>query len=67
MKKILPLIFLGTVLAAVAAPKGALPIISTGKDGHLFYDLDSRSNRVPDFSTCGYAGGDRHALRQRAD
>ena len=59
MKKILSLIFLGTVLVAFAAPKGALPIISAGKDGRLAYELDSRSNRVPDFSTCGYAGGDR--------
>ncbi len=59
MKKILSLIFLGMVLAAIAAPKGAQPIISSGKDGRLAYDFDSRSNRVPDFSTCGYAGGDK--------
>ncbi len=29
-----------------------------GQDG-LAYDLDENSNRVPDFSTCGYAGGDQ--------
>jgi hypothetical protein len=58
MKKILPLIFLGMVLASPAAPKGTLPVISGGKDGRLTYDFDARSNRVTDFSTCGYAGGD---------
>src|SRR5881628_473503 len=41
-----------------AAPKNQLPIISL-KDGHLVYDQDQRGNRVPDFSHCGYAGGDR--------
>ena len=35
------------------------PIISLGKDGRLAYDADERGNRVPDFSRCGYAGGDR--------
>jgi hypothetical protein len=30
-----------------------------GQDGHLVYDADDHGNRVPDFSTCGYAGGDR--------
>lgn len=30
-----------------------------GVDGHLIYDRDDRGNRVPDFSTCGYACGDQ--------
>jgi hypothetical protein len=59
MKKILPILFCGFALAVSAAPKGALPIISSAKDGRLAYDLDARSNRVPDFSTCGYAGADK--------
>src|ERR1035437_4193595 len=59
MNKILLLSFLGMVLAASAAPKGLSPIISPGQDGHLVYDFDARSNRVPDFSTCGYAGGEQ--------
>src|ERR1700742_4666772 len=42
-----------------AAPKKLSPIISVGADGHLTYDKDEHGNRVPDFSTCGYAGGDR--------
>ncbi len=42
-----------------AAPKGLSPIVSTGKDGRLIYDSDAQSNRVPDFSHCGYAGADR--------
>jgi hypothetical protein len=40
-----------------AAPKS--PVISTDPDGKLVYDADAHGNRVPDFSTCGYAGGDR--------
>ena len=59
MKNLLGLIFLGTALALDAAPKKLSPIISTGADGRLVYDTDERGNRVPDFSTCGYAGGDR--------
>ena len=42
-----------------AAPKKLSPVISVSADGHLVYDADERGNRVPDFSTCGYAGGDR--------
>ena len=44
---------------ASAAPKKLSPIISTGADGKLACDVDARGNHVPDFSTCGYAGGDR--------
>ncbi len=40
-----------------AAPKKVSAIISIGKDGRLVYGLDEKGNRVPDFSTCGYAGG----------
>ena len=35
------------------------PIVSTDSDGKLIYHADERGNRVPDFSHCGYAGGDR--------
>jgi len=55
---------LGCVLAGVlpllvqAAPKKLSPIVSIGANGHLAYDIDELGNRVPDFSTCGYAGGD---------
>ena len=59
MKKNLLLIFLGTVLVAHGAPKGPSQVISAGADGRLIYDADERGNRVPDFSSCGYAGGDR--------
>ncbi len=58
MKKISILIFLGLVVGAKAAPKGPPPIISTTTSG-LHYDADERGNRVPDFSSCGYAGGDK--------
>jgi hypothetical protein len=42
-----------------AAPKKLSPIVSANKDGHLVYDPDAQGNRVPDFSTVGYAGNDR--------
>jgi hypothetical protein len=41
-----------------ASPKKD-PIISLGPAGKLVYSSDSQGNRVPDFSHCGYAGGDR--------
>ena len=59
MKKWFLFIVLGTALAATAAPKKLSPIISAGADGRLVYDADERGNRVPDFSNCGYAGGDQ--------
>jgi hypothetical protein len=43
---------------AHAAPKPS-PLVSAGPDGRLVYDADARGNRVPDFSSCGFAGGDR--------
>ncbi|HEU5395800.1 MAG TPA: DUF6298 domain-containing protein, partial [Verrucomicrobiae bacterium] len=45
--------------AAQAARVKLSPVISTGADGRLVYDIDARGNRVPDFSSVGYAGGDR--------
>lgn len=42
-----------------AAPAKLSPLISLGKDGRLIYQPDARGNRVPDFSNCGYAGGDQ--------
>ncbi len=59
MKRILIFVFLGTALALGAAPKKLSPIVSLGTDGKLVYDADDHGNRVPDFSNCGYAGGDR--------
>lgn len=60
MKKILWFAFLGLALALDAAPKKPVsPIVSPGADGRLAYDTDAQGNRVPDFSTSGYAGGDR--------
>ena len=59
MKRIFLLIILGMVLTAKAAPKGPPPIIFTSAGGNLGYDKDERGNRVPDFSSCGYAGGDK--------
>lgn len=41
-----------------ASPKKD-PIISIGSDSKLIYALDPQGNRIPDFSHCGYVGGDR--------
>jgi len=57
MKKIITLM-LFAAWSAGAAPKVS-PIISIGDAGRLNYESDGRGNRVPDFSTCGYASGDR--------
>ncbi len=43
---------------AIAAP-APVAIISSASDGRLNYDADERGNVVPDFSTVGYAGGER--------
>lgn len=45
--------------AAPAASKKVSPIVSVGADGRLHYEADEQGNRLPDFSNCGYAGGDR--------
>jgi hypothetical protein len=58
MKRIFLLLVLGTALATEAAPKAPPPIISVA-NGKLVYGKDEHGNRVPDFSTCGYAGGDK--------
>jgi Family of unknown function (DUF6298) len=50
---------LAFALSLHAAPKNQSPIISVSKDQRLAYDGDERGNRIPDFSNCGYAGGDR--------
>ena len=40
------------------ASKKEAPFLSLGSDGKLAYNADAHGNRVPDFSHCGYAGGD---------
>jgi hypothetical protein len=40
-----------------AAKRPDLPTILPDKNGRLAYQLDRRGNRVPDFSHCGYRGG----------
>ncbi len=52
------------VLAAMASSLLAAsikepPAVSLGADGKLAYVMDPLRNRIPDFSHCGYAGGDR--------
>src|SRR5688572_15551125 len=42
----------------VPAAPAERSIISVGSDGRLVYDSDAQGNRVPDFSHCGYAGGE---------
>lgn len=53
LSTILPVLL---VVSALHADQES-PIISY-RDGRLIYHPDDRGNRVPDFSHCGYAGGD---------
>ncbi len=53
-------IFNGAILPAVAKGKaGIAALVSMGTDGKLTYDASELGDRVPDFSHCGYWGGDR--------
>src|SRR5262245_58233123 len=58
MRKISFAIFLGIVSTTFAASKAPPPLVSMEKDV-LLYRADTNGNRVPDFSTCGYASGDK--------
>ncbi|TWT97681.1 hypothetical protein Pla108_18330 [Botrimarina colliarenosi] len=41
------------------AARGASPPVHAGPHGKLVYEPNERGDRVPDFSSCGYAGADR--------
>jgi hypothetical protein len=58
MKTKLCIICVGLAVAAYAGPKTPPAIISLTANG-LVYGQNERGDRVPDFSSCGYAGGDR--------
>jgi uncharacterized protein DUF6298 len=56
------LAFVASVLFITSSARAAevkSPIVSLNREGKLTYDADERGNRVPDFSTCGYAGANR--------
>ena len=56
MKRFFIFSLLATALVLNAAQKKSLsPIISRGVNGDLIYGTDTNGNRVPDFSTAGYA------------
>src|SRR5439155_21040060 len=47
------------LLAACGNAGAAEPrYVALGPDGRLVYEADERGNRVPDFSHCGYMGGE---------
>lgn len=46
------------LLAVDAASPAEPPAISIGKNRELVYSADERGDRIPDFSYCGYMGGD---------
>ena len=54
-----PVLVAAMASSLLAAPSKAPPPIALGADGKLTYATDSQGNRIPDFSHCGYAGGDR--------
>lgn len=47
----------GSFTASPVAAEQVDPAVRLGSDGRLFYEEDGLGNRVPDFSTAGYAGG----------
>ena len=49
-------VFCGSYAWSAAPEK---PLVSVDKNGKISYDANDRGDRVPDFSTCGFAGGDR--------
>ncbi len=49
------LLTLASLPAAAATP----PQVSVGPDGKLAYWANDHGDRIPDFSSCGYAGADR--------
>jgi hypothetical protein len=59
VKGILIFSFLTMALVLSAAQKKLSQIISIGPDGHLIYTTDTNGNRVPDFSSAGYAGNEK--------
>ncbi|MFO1487938.1 MAG: DUF6298 domain-containing protein [Verrucomicrobiota bacterium] len=58
MKKFLFALCVVAGMAASAAPKPPPPIISSTPNGFA-YGKNERGDRVPDFSSCGFAGADR--------
>ncbi|MBN1853167.1 MAG: 2OG-Fe(II) oxygenase [Pirellulales bacterium] len=58
-------LFPAAVISAIPFPIpgwdafAAEPVKQVDQDGDLAYSQDDRGNRIPDFSYCGYAGGDR--------
>lgn len=47
------------ILAALSTLAAGPPPVSIGADGKLTYPANERGDRIPDFSSCGYAGADR--------
>ena len=53
------LLLASEVLAPGAANEKPLPAVAVDSAGHLSYNATPEGDRIPDFSCCGYAGGDR--------
>ncbi|MBX3433441.1 MAG: hypothetical protein KF847_08985 [Pirellulales bacterium] len=47
------------VVASWRSSLAAEPLVGMGPDGKLVYRVDELGNRVPDFSSCGYARSER--------
>src|SRR5262245_35644066 len=48
---------IATSIASAQTNDPAKRFVHLGKDGKLVYDSDTRGNRIPDFSYCGYRVG----------
>jgi len=54
----IPLVFLAVYALCLAAQESAsISFLSQANDGSLVYGTDAEGNRIPDFSHCGYKGG----------
>jgi hypothetical protein len=55
----LPFAWAAFLAIALSASLARAASVERGPDGALVYERDDQGNRVPDFSSCGYAGADR--------
>src|SRR5688500_4650899 len=60
MRAIAVIVFVSCVSVAFAQTRPVAPplAVAEGKDDKLVYATDAQGNRVIDFATCGYLGGD---------
>jgi len=56
---IIGVLVVGCPLFAFDVKEKPFPSVELGPEGNLVYGNDKYGNRIPDFSHCGYMGGDK--------